>query len=100
MPVAAFATYPLQANYSSESWFNKNDVKNVVAHQPRDNDCEQLIKNLQQAHENDPRFRYEVLLYAEYKAIPGALQYEHDDDDMVAVMWPEPKQVALGLSHT
>jgi hypothetical protein len=95
------ATVLLQANHASESWFNKDDVKNVVAHQaPRDTDCHNLVKALIQRHSEDPQFRYKVLLYKDYIKLPGAVPYGHDPDDFMAAVWAEPRQVAMGLAHT
>ena len=73
----------------------------VVLHGPRAYDSYQLVNKLHHMAAENSNFRYKMLLYKDYCLLPGSHRYdEHGDDDLIAVMWSEPQQIAMGLAHT
>ena len=70
----------------------------VLAANPKDNDCHNLVKACIDAKGRDDRFQFNVLLYKDYVKMADASNYGHGPNDLMAIMWSEPRQIASGLA--
>ena len=70
----------------------------VLAANPKENDCHNLVKACIDAKGRDDRFQFEVLLYKDYVNMVDASEYELGPNDLMAIMWSEPRQIASGLA--
>jgi hypothetical protein len=50
-------------------------------------------------HDADARFQFKVLTYEEYSKLQGAQDYGHSPEDLMAIMWMEPSQLAVVLAN-
>ena len=64
----------------------------------KDLDCNLLLERCIQAKEQDVRFQFEVLLYHQYAALHGSVDYDHRRDGLMCVIWMEPRQQALAMA--
>lgn len=91
----------LQASHGDEAWFSKRDIENSAPSVgDKDLDCNLLLERCIQAKEQDDRFQFEALLYHEYTALQGSMDYNHESHDLMCVMWMEPRQQALAMAKT
>ena len=91
----------LQASHGDEAWFSKRDIENSVPSVgDKDLDCNLLLERCIKAKEQDDRFQFEALLYHEYTALQGSMDYNHESHDLMCVMWMEPRQQALAMAKT
>ena len=91
----------LQASHGDEAWFSKRDIENSTPSVgDKDLDCNLLLERCIQAKEEDDRFQFEALLYHEYTALQGSMDYNHESHDLMCVMWMEPRQQALAMAKT
>jgi hypothetical protein len=91
----------LQASHGEEAWFSKRDIENAAPSVgDKDLDCNLLVERCIQAKERDDRFQFEVLLYEQYTTLDGSVDYNHRRDDLMCVIWMEPRQQALAMAKT
>ena len=89
----------LQASHGEEAWFSKRDIENAAPSVgDKDLDCNLLVERCIQAKEQDDRFQFEVLLYEQYTTLDGSVDYNHRRDDLMCVIWMEPRQQALAMA--
>lgn len=87
-------------NYGDEAWFTKRDVRNAsIIARDRDLDCADLVSACIDEHNADARFQFKVLTYADYCKLPGAQEYGHASEDLMAIMWMHPSQWAVVLAN-
>jgi hypothetical protein len=88
-----------QVNYGADAWFTRQDVCNAgEVRRDRELDCADLVTGCIAAKEADDRFQFKVLTYVDYCQLQGAKGYGHKENDLMAIMWMEPRQLAMALA--
>ena len=79
--------------YAKDQWSTKKDVENAVAiERAPSEDCANLAEACRLRQQDDSGFQYRVLLYSEYKQLPGASGFDHGDSNLMAIMWQTAPQ--------